>query len=247
MSDQHDDHPPFRIIGDVEQLKQRRSLLNSGPSPSGEGTINASGAAHHPPANHHDPVPAAPVPDEPSLTESSLLAVVFDQCRALGLQFDLQRLAGEPFGEVQRDQTLRLWRIVQCAETPDAASWAPPFLEVTTFPQAEALLSSWATWASKAAPATDESGWVPMSDVWHEHFESASACTRFLDSHTVEIRTRKRAKNRREVYLPDWHRHWKRQEQIQAEALDTDEMNARLADIDARKAQEAQRRKSSRS
>jgi hypothetical protein len=81
----------------------------------------------------------------------------------------------------------------------------------------------------------DEAGFVPMSDVWPQHFDTAGTCSRFLASHTTDIRQRKPSPNRREVYLPDWHRYWKKRETIQSEALDAEEMQERIADIEARK------------
>jgi hypothetical protein len=90
-------------------------------------------------------------------------------------------------------------------------------------------------------PPMDESAFVPMSDVWDQEFKSAALCSRFLDKHP-EIRQRKPSPNRRDVYLPDWHRYWRQQQAIQSEALGDEAMQEHIADIEARKATERAKR-----
>lgn len=89
---------------------------------------------------------------------------------------------------------------------------------------------------NKVWQTSDDSSYVPMSDIWLQHFNSATQCSRFLDNN-LGIRSRKPSKKRREVHLADWHNYWKEYDRKQSEALDHETLGEFLIDKEARESE----------
>jgi hypothetical protein len=95
--------------------------------------------------------------------------------------------------------------------------------------------------ASASEKGTDDA-YVPMSELWQDHFDTAAQCTKFLNK-TTEIHWRKPAPNRRDIHIGDWHRYWKDLDRKAFELLDSDATKGKIADIEARKADATQRKR----
>jgi len=88
----------------------------------------------------------------------------------------------------------------------------------------------------------DLTGLVPMSYLWPSRFEQASHCNRFLNEHP-EIRQHKPSKNRRLVHEGDYLAYWADHDRKQSDLLDNENVQGLIADIEARKLEERERKR----
>jgi hypothetical protein len=95
----------------------------------------------------------------------------------------------------------------------------------------------------QASSTADESSFVPAKLLWPTRFKSAAECSRFLDSHGTEIRSRKPSKFRRLIHAGDWTIYWNRKDEEKAKAIDDETAQDYIAEIEARKVEERRKKR----
>jgi hypothetical protein len=97
--------------------------------------------------------------------------------------------------------------------------------------------------STNPAPLASDNEYVRVGELWpnRPEFKRYSDVTKFLNK-TPEIRSIQKPR-RRYVHESDWHRYFREKDRQASEQLDGDALQEQIADIEARKAVERQRKK----